>query len=162
MNENWLFVLFRWLCGALLCFFGYIPAWIFVQVVLTLIEKPDIFDLTALLVLFGTAALTYFFAIVAYRAFTGRGRKQDDGLLPRWAMVGFIHTFGVVACCIIIVGLFQKQLVPIVGGLGYLATAYGALLRYKKKRSWRRNSTPPLSPPACAGVATVASLSRLW
>lgn len=123
-----------------MCFFGYIPGWVFVQVVITLFNEPSKFDLTALLVLLGAAALTYFFALLAYRAFTGRGRKQDGGLLPPWAMLGFIHAFGVIAVCIIIFGFLQDKLLPILGGIGYIVSAYGALLRHKSRSGANPNA----------------------
>jgi hypothetical protein len=135
MNEPWFSVLFRWFSGAILCFFGFIPAWVFVQVVITLFNEPSTFDLTAVLVLLGSAGLAYFFALIAWRAFTGRGRKQDGGLLPPWAMLGFIHAFGIIAVCIVILGLYQNELRPIFGGIGYLVCAYGALLGFRKNRS---------------------------
>ena len=92
-------------------------------------------DWRALLVLIGAAAMTYFFALLAYRAFTGRGRKQDGGLLPPWAMKGFIHTFGVFSVVIILLGIYQKEWHPIVGGFGYLFVAYRSQLIYRWRRS---------------------------
>lgn len=138
-NEKWLSICYRWFGGAILCFFGFIPGWIFVQTISTLVSSPAKIDWRALLVLIGAAAMTYFFALLAYRAFTGRGRKQDGGLLPPWAMKGFIHTFGVFAVVIIIFGIYQKEWHPIVGGFGYLVIAYRSLLIYR----WRRSIEDP-------------------
>jgi hypothetical protein len=135
MDEHWLSVLSRWLSGAILCFFGFIPAWVLIQVIITLLNEPSKFDLTALLVLLGAGALAYFFALLAYRAFTGRGRRQDGGLLPPWAMIGFIYAFGIMAVCIIIFGLFKNEWRPVIGGIAYLVLARGALLMQRKSRS---------------------------
>lgn len=134
LYEKWSSIAFRWFGGAILCFFGFIPGWIFVQVTLTLIRNPAKTDWTALLVLGGAGALTYFFALLAYRAFTGRGRKQDGGLLPPWAMKGFIHTFGIFAVLIIFLGIYKQEWRPIVGGISYLVIAYRSLLTKSESR----------------------------
>lgn len=97
-----------------------------------IVQKPSDLDWFASGVLAGCGALLYFLLLLAYRAFTGRGRKRDDGLLPPWAMKGFIHLFGVIAVGLIIVGVYQGELRPIIGGVKYLATAYGALYAYEK------------------------------
>ena len=80
------------------------------------------------------ALLLYFLLLLAYRAFTGRGRKQDGGLLPPWAMKGFIHAFGIVAVILVVVGVYQGELRSFAGGLGYLLTAYVALYAYDKRK----------------------------
>lgn len=107
----------------------------FIQVVITLINEPSKIDFTALLVLLGAAALAYFFALIAYRPFTGRGRKRDGGLLPPCAMMGFILAFGIIAVCITIYGLLNVQWRSVIGGASYLLVACGALMRYRKARS---------------------------
>lgn len=134
-EENIFEILFRWMSGALLCFFGFIPTWIFGNVIITLVNEPSKFDWGAVLALSVSAAGIYFFAILAYRAFTGRGRKQDGGLLPPWAMLGFVHSFGVIAVLCIFFGVYQKEWRPILGGLIYLVIAYRSLVTFKRKDS---------------------------
>ena len=134
MGEHWVEVFYRWFAGALLCFFAFAPAWVGGHVLVQVFQEPSDLDWFAVVVLGVCAALVYFFLLLAYRAFTGRGRKQDGGLLPRWAMKGFIHAFGVVAVCLIIAGIYQGELRPVFGGTGYLLTAYGALYAYGRGR----------------------------
>jgi hypothetical protein len=133
MNEHWFAVLYRWFGGALLCFFAFAPVWIGAHVLLQLLQKPQEASVFVVTVLGVCAAIAYFLLLLAYRAFTGRGRKQDDGLLPPWAMKGFIHAFGVVAVCIVALGIYQGELRPIVGGIAYLLSPYGALYAYSRR-----------------------------
>lgn len=137
-EENIFEILFRWISGALLCFFGFIPSWIFCNVIITLVNEPSKFDWGAVLALSVSAAGIYFFALLAYRAFTGRGRKQDGGLLPPWAMLGFIHSFGVIAVFCIFFGVYQKEWRPTLGGFSYLIMAYRSLVTFKRKDSVER------------------------
>jgi hypothetical protein len=81
-------------------------------------------------------ALLYFLLLLAYRAFTGNGRKADGGLLPPWAMKVFVASFGVIAILTVAFGVYSGNWFPILGGLTCLGTAlvvYGAL----KKRPRR-------------------------
>ena len=135
MDENIFEILFRWISGLLLCFFGFVPAWIFGSVVITLVKEPSKFDWGAVLALSISAAGVYFFALLAYRAFTGRGRKKDGGLLPPWAMLGFVHCFGVIAALCIFFGLYQNEWRPVVGGFSYLVIAYRSLVIFKRNGS---------------------------
>ena len=134
MSEPWFAVAYRWFGGGILCFFAFVPAWIGGHVLVQIAQKPSDLDWRAALVLAGCGALLYFFLLLAYRAFTGRGRKQDGGLLPPWAMKGFVHVWGVMAVCIIIMGIYQQELRPILGGIAYLITGYGALYAYSDKK----------------------------
>lgn len=47
--------------------------------------------------------------------------------------LGFVHAFGVVAVCIIAIGIYQRELRPIVGGAAYLLVAYVALYGYGRR-----------------------------
>lgn len=139
MNEHWGSILCRWFGGTILCFFAFIPAWLFVNVIITLLADLNEIDWLAVLALAGTAVLTYFFALLAYRAFTGRGRKQDGGLLPSWVIKGFTHTYGVFGILIILLGLYQKEWRPVFGGICYLLIANRALATYNSRSSGNNN-----------------------
>src|SRR5262249_61343494 len=95
---------------------------------------PSSNEWSADIVLVITRSLLYFLLLLAYRAYPGRGRKSDGGLLPPWAMLGFIHTFGVVAAVIVFFGIVQGRFLPIVGGIAYLLSAYGALAAVRARR----------------------------
>ncbi len=76
--------------GAILCFFAFVPAWILFHALADAYTNPkNALDLTWLGAVAFCIALMYFLLLLAYRAFTGRGRKQDGGLLPPWAMQAF-------------------------------------------------------------------------
>ena len=134
MNERWFAVACRWFAGCAFCFFAIGPAWIGANVLVQIAQNPRQLFWPMLLVLAVCAALLYFLLLLAYRAFTGRGRKQDGGLLPPWAMKGFVHVWGVMAVCFILIGIYQQELRPIVGGIASLVTAYGALYAHVNKR----------------------------
>lgn len=128
MRENWLEVMYRWFGGAILSFFAFIPAWVAFHIVVGLFEKPANLGWESALALAISGGLLYFLGLLAFRAFTGRGRKEDGGLLPPWAMTGAIHLFGVIAAIIVVFGIVQGKLLPILGGIAYLISAYGALV----------------------------------
>ena len=134
MREPWIDVAYRWFGGAILCFFAFVPAWIAFHIIVELFERPSSFGWVPAIALAITGALLYFLLLLAYRAFTGRGRKEDGGLLPPWAMIGMIHTFGIIAAFIVVFGIVQGRVLPIVGGIAYLISAYGALAGFRARR----------------------------
>jgi hypothetical protein len=137
MRETWPEVIYRWFGGAILSFFAFVPAWIAFHIVIELFEQPSRFGWENAIALAVSCGLLYFLGLLAFRAFTGRGRKQDGDLLPPWAMIAAIHTFGVIAAVIVVLGIIQSKLVPIVGGTAYLMAAYGALAARRTRRMRR-------------------------
>ena len=131
--AQWGSRIYRWFGAAILSFFALVPAWIGIHVIRLLIDEPAKFDWRAIFALAICGFLTYFLALLAFRAFTGRGRKGDGGLLPPFAMAGAIHIFGVLAAVIVAMGIVERRIGPVLGGIGYLSIAYGALNdRYKR------------------------------
>ncbi len=104
-------------------FFAFAPAWILFDLAKTLLLDPSDLDLTAAIAFLICAPLLYFFLLMAFRAFTGKGRKQDGGLLPPLALKIFAFSFGAMAIAIAIFGLYKGELRPVIGGIGYLASA---------------------------------------
>jgi hypothetical protein len=116
-------VTYRIFGGGILAFFAYVPLFIGWGILKQLIAKPSDTDWIALGVIGGCAALAYFLLLLAYRAFTGRGRKKDGGLLPPWAMVGFALLFCAVGWAVVVMGLIQRDWHAVRGGLVYCATS---------------------------------------
>ena len=131
---------FRIFGGLILLFFAFAPAWILFDLVKTLIFDPGDLDLVAAAAFLICAPLLYFFLLLAYRAITGRGRKQDGGLLPRWALKVFAVVFGAVAVAIAAFGLLQEEYGAFIGGLGYFGSA---LVLYKVVRIRERADELP-------------------
>src|SRR5450432_1760430 len=129
--------LYRFLGGGLLGFFAFIPAWVAVHLAPSLIDPAEHEIPSLLLALAGCFALTYFLGLLSYRAFTGRGRKSDGGLLPPWAMIAFIVAFGACAAAIIALGIYKGDIRTIVGGVEYISSA-GAAYGVVKWRRARR------------------------
>jgi hypothetical protein len=121
--ERLIEVVFRIFGGVILLFFAFAPAWILFHLAKTLLLDPSDLDITAAIVFLICAPLSYFLLLLAFRAFTGKGRKQDGGLLPPLALKGLAVSFGVIAVAISIFGIFQGELRPALGGLGYLVPA---------------------------------------
>jgi hypothetical protein len=113
--------------------FAFAPAWVFLHVVVDLVRNPRDAGGVEAIALVVSGGLLYFLALLSFRAFTGKGRASDGGLLPPWVMKGFIHLFGVIAVGIVVMGIYERRLVPIIGGCGYLLTAYFALADSRKK-----------------------------
>lgn len=126
-------IVFRIFGGFILVFFAIAPSWILFHLAKTLIFDPSDLDITAAIAFLVCVPLLYVLLLLAYRAFTGQGRKQDGGLLPPWALKMLAITFGVLAVAIIVFGFYQNELRPIVGGLGYLVSA-AILYRVVKQR----------------------------
>lgn len=112
----------------MLSLFAFIPASILLHIVAQTVAQPSGLGWGTAFDLILCSGLLYFFGLLAFRAFTGRGRKGDGGLLPPWAMVGAIHTFGVIGALIGIFGIWQRDLLPVLGGIAYLVAAYSTLL----------------------------------
>ena len=116
-------VAFRIFGGVILLFFAFAPAWILFHLAKALLLDPSDLDMTAGIAFLICAPLFYFLILLAFRAFTGNGRKLDGGLLPPLALKGLAISFGAIAVAISIFGIFQGELRPALGGLGYLAPA---------------------------------------
>ena len=86
MNRRRVFqIIGRCSAGAILLFFAFVPGWILFHALADAFGNPkNVLDLTWLGAVAFCTALLYFLLLLAYRAFTGRGRKQDGGLLPPW------------------------------------------------------------------------------
>jgi hypothetical protein len=125
---DWFALIYRLFGACILSFFAFVPIYIGFYSTLAVVAEPSKFDLLFVVVVGICAALAYFLLLLAYRAATGRGRKQDGGLLPLLVMKGFVLLFcviGVVAAC---VGAWRGELRPFFGGLAYASLAL-ALLR---------------------------------
>jgi hypothetical protein len=112
-----------WYGGLILCFFAFVPIWIGFHAILDAVSDPHTIDgqwFTAVLI---CSALTYFLLLLAYRAFTGRGRKQDGGLLPPLALQAFAVLFGATGVLISGFGDYNTKPAAIVGGLTYFLAA---------------------------------------
>jgi len=79
-----------------------------------------------------------FLGLLAYRAFTSRGRKSDGGLLPPWAMIAFAVTFGLFALFIVGFGLYSGDMRAVRGGIAYLAAAIAAFAIIRARQSGRQ------------------------
>ena len=133
-------IAFRVFGGVILLFFAFAPAWILADLVKTLVLTPSELDFTAAVAFLVCAPLLYFLLLLAYRAFTGRGRKEDGGLLPPWALKGFAISFGLIGIAIAVFGAYQGEPRAAFGGVGYLGSAlalYG-VVRYRERH---RNAT---------------------
>lgn len=142
--DRLLEVAFRIFGGVILTFFAFVPAWILFHLAKTLFFEPSELDLTAAIALLICAPLLYFFLLLAFRAFTGRGRRQDGGLLPPLALKGFAFSFGAIAVVIAIFGLINGELRPVFGGIGYLAASvllYQIVRRREKSAADNKSSS---------------------
>jgi hypothetical protein len=126
--------LVRWLGGGILCFFAFIPGWILFHAVLDAIADPKTIDWLWFLAVGVCSLLMYFLLLIAYRAITGRGRKQDGGLLPPLALQIFAAVFAVFGASVSAFGLQKGQLQVIFGGLLEFLAA-GAVFRMATLRS---------------------------
>src|SRR5450631_1861714 len=110
----------RWFGGSILCFFAFIPAWILYHAIADVIGNPKEIDLTWVMAVIVCSSLLYFLLLLAYRAFTGRGRKQDGGLLPPLALQIFGALFGALAVIAIGFGIYEDKPRMVVGGIVYM------------------------------------------
>ncbi len=112
----------RWFGGAILCFFALVPGWIISHAVLDAIADPKTIDWRWLLAIAICASLMYFLLLMAFRAFTGRGRKRDGGLLPPLAIQVFAALFAALGASVSAIGLHEGELgVTFAGLLHFLA-----------------------------------------
>jgi hypothetical protein len=116
-------VAYRLLGGGILAFFAYVPLFIAWGSIREIVDKPSDADLLAVAVLGGCSAVAYFLLLLAYRAFTGRGRKEDGGLLPPWAMTVCLFVFFGIGVAILISGVWQRNWRMIEGGFAYCCSA---------------------------------------
>jgi hypothetical protein len=82
--------------------------------------------------------LTYFFLLLSYRAFTGRGRKMDGGLLPSLAIQAFAVAFGALGAAVSAFGLYATDWVAVIGGLLEFVTGM-SLFQLANARRKRRS-----------------------
>lgn len=69
----------RLFAGCILCFFAFAPGYILFHVIPQVIENPNDMVWGEFVALMVCCFLLYFLLLLAYRAFTGRGRKKDGG-----------------------------------------------------------------------------------
>jgi hypothetical protein len=122
--------------SAVLCFFAFAPGWVGFNILLQILLKPSELDLTAIIAMAVCFALLYFLLLLAYRAFTGQGRKSDGGLLPPWAMKFFIGAYGAFGILIVIFGAYSGKVIAVLGGLADVSSAvaiYG-LLKWRQSQ----------------------------
>jgi Na+-driven multidrug efflux pump len=104
--------------GAILCFFAFVPGWILFHAIADAFANPkDFLDLTWLGAVVVCSALMYFLLLLAYRAFTGRGRKQDSGLLPPWTMQVFAIVFALCGAGVSAWGIKRQASATVIAGL---------------------------------------------
>jgi hypothetical protein len=104
--------------GAILCFFAFIPGWILFHAIADAFSNPkNVLDLTWLGAIVVCSALMYFLLLLAYRAFTGRGRKQDGGLLPPWTMQAFAVFFALCGAAVSAGGIKRQAPAMVIAGL---------------------------------------------
>jgi hypothetical protein len=129
-------VFVRFFSGAILCAFAVAPGWVAFGILSQALANPSEFDLKALVACAVCFALLYFLLLLAYRAFSNTGRKEDGGLLPPWTMRVFVASFGVLAILTIIFGIYSRKWTPVIGGFAYLGTALSvqATLKIRRKR----------------------------
>jgi hypothetical protein len=129
-------IAFRVFGGVILLFFAFAPAWILADLAKTLVLAPSELDLTAAIAFLICAPLLYFLLLLAYRAFTGRGRKGDGGLLPPWALKGFAVSFGLIGVAIAVFGAYQGEPRAAFGVVGYLGSALAlySVVRYRARQ----------------------------
>jgi len=132
--------LYRVFGGLLLLLVAFAPAWILFDLAKTLFLNPGELNLVAAVAFLICAPLLYFFLLLAYRAFTGRGRKQDGGLLPPLALkicAGVLGAFGI---AISIFALVTGEVRGAIGGLGPMLLA---VVLYRVVRDRERVHAPP-------------------
>ena len=117
----------------MLCFFAFIPASFLFHDITRIIDTSSGVGWEDALAFGLFGGLLFFLGLLAFRAFTGRGRKSGDGLLPPWAMVGAIHTFGVIGALIVIVGVVEREVLMVLGGVVYFVIAYEALVAVRAR-----------------------------
>jgi hypothetical protein len=128
-------VSYRIFGGGILAFFAYVPLFIAWGILKQLIEKPSDTDWLAVTVISGCLAVAYFLLLLAYRAFTGRGRKKDDALLPPWALMAFAGLFCAVGWAVVVLGLMHRDWHVVRGGLIYCVTSSAVVLAaYRRRR----------------------------
>jgi hypothetical protein len=131
---------FRWYAAGILCFFAFIPGWILFHALAAAVEDPHTVDLTWFLAVLVCSALIYFLLLVAYRACTGRGRKQDGGLLPPWALQILAVAFGAIGAAVSAFAIHSTDRRTVIGGLVEFLIA-AAVFRIARMR--RLNSIQP-------------------
>jgi hypothetical protein len=138
-----LVVAYRIFGGGILAFFAYVPLFIAWGIVKQLIAKPSDTDLLAVAVISGCSAVAYFLLLLAYRAFTGRGRKKDGALLPPWAMSVCLFVFCGISVAVVILGVWQRDWRITKGGLAYCCTATGVYFAFRHRHSKTTNARRP-------------------
>lgn len=128
-------LLIRFTSGGLLVLFAFVPAWILGHLARSAIQEPHTLDGAAALALVVCSALLCFLGLLAYRAFTGRGRASDGGLLPPLALSAIAIAFGCMAILIVAFGLHRSDWAAIIGGAVYLA---GAIMLFRLVQRRRR------------------------
>ena len=126
----------RWYAGLILCAFSLIPGWIEFKATQDAIENARTIDGTWVTAILVCSALCYFLLLVAYRAFTGRGREQDGGLLPPTVLQMLCVVFGVFVGAACLYALFNGHWPEAIHGfLGVVAAA--AVFRIAQRRKIR-------------------------
>jgi hypothetical protein len=110
----------RLFSAGLLCVFAALPLALCYVSVAAILSQPSRLDLMAVAVFCGSAAVSYFLLLLAFRAATARGRKSDGGLLPPLVMKFFLALFGLIGVGILGMGLWSHEMLPVLGGAFYL------------------------------------------
>ena len=107
----------RFLGGGILCVFAFAPAWMVYHGVADAVANPRTIDGTWIIAVVLCSALTYFLLLLAYRAFSGHGRKKDGGLLPPLVIQGFAVAFSGIGAAVSAFGLYAGHWGAVCGGL---------------------------------------------
>lgn len=131
-------VVARWFNGGILCFFAFIPGWILFHAVIDAIGNPRTIDWRWIVAVAVCALLMYFLLLIAFRAFTGRGRKQDGGLLPPIVIQIFAAVFAMIGAAVSALGLHERRIEVIFGGLAeFLAGAAAFRIAGLRRKTFR-------------------------
>jgi len=115
--RNPVFLFFRLFGGGILGFMASVPAWIGYSAFADAIANSRTMDAPWFTTIVVCSALTYFLLPLSLRAFTGRGRKEDGGLLPPLAIKGFAIAFSALGAAVSALGVYASHWGAVIGGL---------------------------------------------
>ena len=128
-------IVIRLFYSALLCFFAFAPCWIAFWTIPQVLAAPISVGYEAHIALSICIPMAYFLLLLAWRAFTWRGRSPDGALVPPLAMLIFAVVFGFIGIALMYFTAMEGSFIKLFAAAAYVyASTHVSLATWKR---WR-------------------------
>jgi len=123
--SHFVALFYRLLGGLILSAFALVCGWGALNVIRGLFAPEERLTVASTAIIAVSLTLTYLLSLLAFRAFTGHGRKQDGRLIPLWALKALVSIYAAFAAIVVGLGLYRGNFQMALGaGISLLSFAF--------------------------------------